>query len=248
MECSNQVGFLLHWFRHGLLVWLYLVLTAFYLVLAIFCSEVERRCRRAQSRSRSISRSNQLTQKRKRWAPLCFTLLLRQLTNGVIFLMPSIHVQARKKKRIRAIKNTNRQQGYDSERNNKQAGWQQFTKKFSKKRPKGSMSAIHKNKSRSPIHPPIHPSIHPSSHPPINNDSSLVYRWRLSTLQLYTVLSLFSSRAPLFVSRSPLLGCSNCSIFESPATVDGKVGVVGSGNATTEFEVRKKYKFNIGGQ
>jgi hypothetical protein len=38
------------------------------------------------------------------------------------------------------------------------------------------------------------------------------------------------------------------SIFESPATVDGKVGVVGSGGSITEFEVRKKYKFNIGGQ
>jgi hypothetical protein len=57
-------------------------------------------------------------------------------------------LQAKKKKRIRAIKNANRQQNYDSERNNKQSGWQQFAKKFSKKRPKGSMSAIHKNKGR----------------------------------------------------------------------------------------------------
>ena len=92
--------------------------------------------------------------------------------------------QARKKKRIRAIKNANRQRGYDNERNTKQTGWQQFNKKFSKKRPKGSMSAAFKKKG---------------------------------------------------------------SIFKSPATVDGKVGVTGSGGGTTEFEVRKKYKLNIGG-
>ena len=34
------------------------------------------------------------------------------------------------------------------------------------------------------------------------------------------------------------------SMFASPDTVEGKVGVVGSGKGMTDFEMRKKYKLN----
>lgn len=37
------------------------------------------------------------------------------------------------------------------------------------------------------------------------------------------------------------------SIFASPDSVEGKVGVTGSGQGMTEFEQRKKYKFNDAG-
>jgi hypothetical protein len=36
------------------------------------------------------------------------------------------------------------------------------------------------------------------------------------------------------------------SLFSSPAAVDGKVGVTGSGQGMTDYEHRKRYKFNIG--
>ena len=39
-----------------------------------------------------------------------------------------------------------------------------------------------------------------------------------------------------------MAGLKHGSIFASPDTVDGRVGVVGSGQTMTDFQQRKKYK------
>ena len=43
-------------------------------------------------------------------------------------------------------------------------------------------------------------------------------------------------------AKGSLLNLRKESIFASPATIDGKVGVTGSGAGMTGFEDRKKYK------
>jgi hypothetical protein len=42
------------------------------------------------------------------------------------------------------------------------------------------------------------------------------------------------------------LNLRKTSIFASPDTIDGKVGVTGSGAGMTDFRERKKYKLNQG--